>query len=423
MSLLSSLLSSNPIESPPALLLHGATSTGKSTLLKTLLENSGVNYSVVDGDQCVSRQILFQRAVRAIYRSYAPKDPGEYVSISSFTTFATNVQDILKKYSGGKTHILVLDRIDRLGEDPTELYQNFCRIQEQSNIRNLTVVFIISTLLPGAFKTLSIPSIYFPPYSKEESIRIMQEALSIPNASPLFLEKCAEAQQRQVWMRFTETLINALSPYLGTDLALVKDAAKRVWPKYIQPIIDGRAGPGDSVKLYRESQKYFVNEWAITDSLLGENTVANESSTYDRLSNYSLPTQTKYLIIAAYLASYTPAKYDIRLFSKAKDARVSKRGIEQRKALKVNPRFMAAPTFELERMLAILHAIVPSELVSNIDIGVQISTLRTLRLVITASSSADALDAKAKWKVNVSWTLVQQLARDIDFPIEDYLIE
>lgn len=205
-----------------------------------------------------------------------------------------------------------------------------------------------------------------------------------------------------------------------------------------------------------------------------------------------LPLQSKYILIAAYLASYNPSRFDIRFFSRAKEARAKRRDTGRRKLLKINPRLLAAPAFDLERMLAILHAIAPaaglvpdaqganssshsavsgSSLInkyrpvnltssgsrpsslanpldveqnlgagptaqtsknlysdqhggfpSNIDIGVQIATLTTLRLIICLNPN-DPLDSRTRWKINASWPLVNKLAQDINLDLKNYLIE
>jgi origin recognition complex subunit 5 len=137
-----------------------------------------------------------------------------------------------------------------------------------------------------------------------------------------------------------------------------------------------------------------------------------------------LPIQSKYLLIAAYLASYNPPRFDIRFFSKAKEARAKRRDTGRRKRLKIDPRSLAAPAFDLERFLAIYRAIsnqnADDDSLSTVDVFVQISTLQTLRLVLRTDS--DPLDSRTKWKVNASWDQVAQIAREVDFPIEDYIV-
>lgn len=47
---------------------------------------------------------------------------------------------------------------------------------------------------------------------------------------------------------------------------------------------------------------------------------------------FALPYYTKFLLIAAFLASYNPPRYDVRYFAKAGEARKRKKGGGTRKA-------------------------------------------------------------------------------------------
>lgn len=177
-----------------------------------------------------------------------------------------------------------------------------------------------------------------------------------------------------------------------------------------------------------------------------------------------LPLQSKFILCAGYLASYNPPRFDIRFFSRAKEVRGKRRDTGRRKALKINPRLLAAPAFDMERMLAILHAIAPTAgsvgyeedyndnsndgeydengkavkkkmrqfenpyqdrlggFPNNIDIGVQIATLTTLRLMICLNPS-DTLDSKTRWKINTTWPLIKKFSDEIQLDIENFLME
>jgi hypothetical protein len=77
-------------------------------------------------------------------------------------------------------------------------------------------------------------------------------------------------------------------------------------------------------------------------------------------------------------------------------------------------------------MLAILHSISSDwksgSIVTNVDVGVQIATLTALKLILTTSSN-DPLDSRTRWKINTNWSIIQQMANDINLPITDYLME
>ena len=75
-------------------------------------------------------------------------------------------------------------------------------------------------------------------------------------------------------------------------------------------------------------------------------------------------------------------------------------------------------------MIAIFHSLVPDQIASGTaDIMTQIATLVSLRLVVKASGMMDVLDAGTKWKVNVGWDFVKELARSVKFDIENYVTD
>jgi origin recognition complex subunit 5 len=78
----------------------------------------------------------------------------------------------------------------------------------------------------------------------------------------------------------------------------------------------------------------------------------------------------------------------------------------------------------LDRLLAILHAILPDDIRAGVDIAKQIATLTSLRLLVRAGSlgSSDPLEPGGKFRVGpyVTWDYVLALARGLDFELADY---
>lgn len=354
-------------------------------------------------------------------------------------------------------HFLVLDRLDQLPDNPFDLITCLVRLNELTPVKNLCPIFIISTLEPRALVTTHIPHIRFPQYTKAETFEILTETSGcqsicrLPDSCLDTTQASTEGQRSRFWQQYCNVLINALSSYTGSDLRLIQATAKKLWPTFIAPVIKGKFEVSEFLAIYRENQDLFNTEAAVSDKLISGNLAAisrpstskSKSSTETKLvkidtlinnSSYELPLQSKFIICAAYLASYNPPRFDIRFFSRAKEARAKRRDTGRRKLLKINPRLLAAPAFDFERMLAILHAIAPSTaseiytdepskaFPSNIDIGVQIATLTALKLIIRTSSS-DPLDSRTRWKINASWTLVKKLADDIQLDINSFLME
>lgn len=438
--------------------------------MRKFFEESGQRFSWVDCDQCVTIRILLQRALRAMKRDTkaflqldmdafeTPIGPGTGtnfdVATENLTAFYTALADFQNQHSSitASPHFLILDRIDHLPDNPFDLITCLVRLNElTTEITNFCPVFIVSSLEPRALVTTHIPHVMFPQYLRDETIHILTSTEPCLEMCRLPESVLADTNQRlQFWKSYCNVLISALSSYTGSDLRLIKETAKKIWPAFIAPIISGKYKVTEFLPIYRENQDLFNSETAVSDKLISTSLIAPPLSSSRPSSSASsgllqqpppqptvsneLPLQSKFIICAAYLASYNPPRFDIRFFSRAKEARAKRRDTGRRKLLKINPRQLAAPTFDLERMLAILHAIAPSTglecftdepekaFPSNIDIGVQIATLTELKLIVRTSSS-DPLDSRTRWKINASFGLVQKLAKDIQLELNAFLIE
>ena len=69
-----------------------------------------------------------------------------------------------------------------------------------------------------------------------------------------------------------------------------------------------------------------------------------------------LPYMSKFLLFAAFFASYNPARFDVRFFSKGKDNGASKR--QSQNGSKIRQQLLGPKTFPVERMLAIFYSLI-----------------------------------------------------------------
>lgn len=428
-----------------------------------------MRFSWVDCDQCVTIRILLQRALRSIKRDtqqFFNIDPSTLAdpthngnfdvvteNVTAFYTALHNFQEASK--TSDSVHYLILDRLDQLPDNTFDLITCLVRLQSISPVLNICPIFVTSSLEQRAFVTTHIPHIRFPQYTKDETSKIlstMKTLCRLPDSCLDQNETKAELQSIKFWDQYCNVLINALSSYTGSDIRLIKEIAKKLWQEFIDPVVKGRFEVEEFLSIYRENQELFTSERAVADKLISTSLInpsnsvtgtgsGNETSNLltttiskSQGSINELPLQSKYIICAAYLASYNPPRFDIRFFSRAKEARAKRRDTGRRKLLKINPRLLAAPAFDLERMLAILHAIAPSTSTemftdehdkafpSNVDIGAQIATLTELRL-ITRTSSSDPLDSRTRWRINASWNLVEKISKEIGIDLYGFLME
>lgn len=90
-------------------------------------------------------------------------------------------------------------------------------------------------------------------------------------------------------------------------------------------------------------------------------------------SAIDLPMYTKYLLIAAYLASFNSPKYDKRLYLKGSD-KAKKRAAIKHSAEKSVKQCLGPKAFSLNRLLAIFYAICDEPVNLTVNIYSQVGT-------------------------------------------------
>jgi origin recognition complex subunit 5 len=249
---------------------------------------------------------------------------------------------------------------------------------------------------------------------------------------------------KDIWTRFCSAVWDSLSKYSGRDIISFRSACTRLWPSFIAPLDDGLFTTKDFSRLLVSRRSLFQDERVLIPSITTNLSSTSQPlpSTLDPKSRtngiaHQLPLFSRLLLIAAYLASYTPARNDALLFMKVslkarrkKGGGTAKSRPRTSKHRKISAKLLGPQAFVLERMLAIFHAMridagVANGSTSTADIPMAIATLASLRLVVrtSASANADALDAGAKWKVNVGWEVVRGMARSVGVEVEDFIIE
>ena len=154
------------------------------------------------------------------------------------------------------------------------------------------------------------------------------------------------------------------------------------------------------------------------DSIMSLSTIGPAISNSSRL-NIELPFYSKFLLIAAFLASYNPAKSDKRFFVKSHGKQ--KKTMSSIKAKeKLNSQLTGPKPFPLERLLAIFYNIVEEEVNPTATIYSQVTSL--VRLQLLTSVGLELLD-QPKYKCNVSMDFIRTVAKTVQFDIYKYLYD
>lgn len=147
-----------------------------------------------------------------------------------------------------------------------------------------------------------------------------------------------------------------------------------------------------------------------------------------------LPIFASYLLIAAYLASHTPARTDCPRFSKfyqtkfkrkagSNYSKVSKRSSRRRK---IPCHLLGPAVFPAERLYAIYHAILPPNLHTrstdlNLDEAMALLWGRRLLVKSTGGGGGENDILSCKWRVGVDLEFITGIANDVAFDLDDYL--
>ncbi|KAF2810873.1 uncharacterized protein BDZ99DRAFT_462173 [Mytilinidion resinicola] len=413
------------LPSPPTLVVHGLDATGKSSIVKAVLEENSISHAIVNSRECITGRHLLERTLVACLdvveaSSEEKLDRKPYARCENISALSTHLQRL---FEGREKFTLVFDGIDKQREAPPTLLTALARFGE--SIPNFSIVMIITVPHPSALHQTGIPHVHFPPYTRDESITILSR-----NPPPIFLElsdpeleytdDLAAEDNAWVWGRFLAAVWDSLAKGAARDLVSYRVVCTKLWRPFVAPIVDGTFGTRDFSRLMVHRRTIFQGEDALLSRIVPKSTtVASAASTHD------LPCYSKYLLCAAYLASFNPARQDNVYFMKASDKKRRRRKNNTgwtAKNRKISRHLLMPSPFSLDRLLGILRAILPHDLAQTADIYTQIATLSSIRLLVrTGAVGADVLDPGCKWRVNYGFEYVSKLGRSVDFEIGEYL--
>lgn len=140
-----------------------------------------------------------------------------------------------------------------------------------------------------------------------------------------------------------------------------------------------------------------------------------EASGSQQALRIELPFHARFLLLAAYLASYNPPGTDRRFFVKARGPR----GKRQRKANHLSQHLLGPKQFPLNRLVAIFHAIVDEQVAPSAVTLAQVESLVSLRLLARVSRE-EQLSAP-RYKCLVDLDFIRAVARTVAFDIVGHL--
>ncbi|XP_028601702.2 origin recognition complex subunit 5 isoform X1 [Podarcis muralis] len=401
----------------PSLFIYGHTSSGKTYVMQTLLKTLELPHVFVNCVECFTSRLLLEEILRQL-QSLSSKEEYPLPFCDTFNDFirlfkqATMTPDLQKQ-----TLYVVLDRAEQLRELETNLLPGFLRLQELTE-RNVTVVLlseIVWELLRPATGCLEPLPLFFPDYS----IGHLQKILSHDHPPEYSFD---------FYAAYINILLGVFYP-VCRDLKELRHLAALNFSKYCEPVVQQKASERDTRKLWKNIESHLKkamqtvylreissSQW---EQLLQDDGEAGQLKGLSAHAHVELPYYSKFLLIAAYLASYNPARTDKRFFVKH-HGKIRKKNV-QKKHEKTSSHLLGPKPFPLDRLLAILHSIVDSRVAPTANIFSQITSLVTLQLLSLVGHD-DQLNGP-RYKCSVSLDFIRSISRTVNFDIIKYLYD
>ncbi|KAI8321070.1 hypothetical protein GQ54DRAFT_195746 [Martensiomyces pterosporus] len=447
--LLLSLLGEPSDPTPPGIFIYGPSATGKTSVIRELFaqyDRTGQQYAYLDSIECFAPRLLFERTLNA-WAGHTPSKENRfanYARCDNLVDFVNNVRALLSSRQQGQTgamptHYMVIDHAERLRDRGPMLLTSLLRLSELTGAANVAVV-LISNVVWDKFRprhggAIDPVEVYFPYYSKQQILDILAM-------------DCPEGEPQPFFLTFVDAIYEVFHRNC-VDLNELRHLVAMLYPKFVQPVFEGQATRNEFSRLFKLCQPYFVaaserlylreistSEWqkhsAVASAKNNPEDVTRSiyqmAETSDALD---LPYYTKFLLIAAYLASYNPSRLDAQYFARGRDGGARRRQKRKRKGAandedaalggKNRQQLLGPKSFAIERMLAIFYSIIAEPVDSSVDVQIQIASLITLRL-LTKTSAGDRLDS-VKCKCNVSLEAMRTIARSVRFEIDRFLYD
>ncbi|KAL3230461.1 Origin recognition complex subunit 5 [Nakaseomyces bracarensis] len=448
---LGSFINGDPDLTPPNLMIQGYSGTGKTYTIRKFMEsNTDVAYAWLQPIEVVSWKPLFQAIARSTQQALMEKFPNlqktQYdpmaVEEPSFSVrYLTNLFSHYDSLPERVPLYIIYDGFDRLQDIDSQLLYKVLKLHEllprHSKIVLKSVFIVRDISFVQRYSTNSLPLIIFPRYSIDEitELLILSRTQELINSNFMVLQlKTMEGLVvdvdllEKLAINFIQLIVQSFQSYTGNDIFALNDLIDFKWPQYVKNI--NSTNIFDPLALYRATVKVFVST---SDGLLENEEILENEDISEVNQTYELSKISKYLLIAAYFCSYIEAKYDISIFSR----RTTKAATTKRKKKEQNPRFLQPSFFHIERLLAIFQSIYPIEsdipkgslaslksdelMRSNVEVFQNLSELFSLKLIAcTTAKNLDMLGHKIKWRVNVPWEIILEIADSVNFNIADF---
>jgi origin recognition complex subunit 5 len=158
---------------------------------------------------------------------------------------------------------------------------------------------------------------YFKQYQRDRVVTVMMSMLPQMLSDMGIVDENQTKSLTQCYVQLLNLILSAVN-HVTVSISDLQYLTKMLYPVYIEPVLAGRLEPTNTKSLFDVVQPYLVTR--INKIYLRE-MAATKSQTGSKPRLMDFPHYTKFLIIASFLASYNPAKFDAKFFAKGTSKR------------------------------------------------------------------------------------------------------
>lgn len=402
----------------PCIFINGPSATGKTAVVKSFLKTLKLPHAWINCIEAYTPRLLMESVLNQI-SEVIPSPDNDFngycvcLNMSDFVLFLKEI--ITEKELDLVTVYLVFDNSERLREMPPTFLAALLRLHEitELNISILLLSQIIWEKFRNGLSFYEPFQISFPQYSKDETVSI--------------LERDCPSEIGLDCYRHYINLVLSVFFMVTRNLQELRYLAMSNFSKYYEPVTLGEANETDVRKLWRNIEPdlrkslntVYLRETNVSDAASKHSQMNNPI--YEIRANVELPFFSKFLLIAAYIASYNPPGSDKRFFMK-NTGKVYKRKSGVRKSALVNQHQKGPKMFPLCRLLSIFYVIVEEKVSPNATLMSQISNLVSLRL-LAVSNGTDHPLSSPKYKCLVNLDFIRSISSTVRFDIVSYLFD
>ncbi|EDW75780.1 uncharacterized protein Dwil_GK15120 [Drosophila willistoni] len=434
---------------PAAIHLFGHSGTGKTALTKAFFKQcqrqQHVRIAQLNAIECYTTKILLEYVLDALAPS---QDEGDAVRADNMLEFVEKLRQWHDQNDGdgdSQAFLIAVDNAERLRDMDANVLPVLLRLQQLTSL-NLCVVLLSQLPFEKFYNKTGLSeviSLHLPQYNKAETQRILSTDFAHTRNHYLDkfsghherLEICKEALTEDFYGNYLNLFLSVFYKACR-DVPELRLTARKCFDIYMEPVLDGSVEATDISRLWRHiagplrsalTQIYMrIDKHSFEAGDGGGGSSALEDQSVRKLAqSLELPYYGKYLLIAAFLASYNSAKQDKRLFVKHHGKQRKRMQTVNAKA-KTSDKMSTAlgpKSFSIDRLLAIFYAILEEKVGLTCNLLSQISTLVHLKLLSFVSGEQNIMDGSARLQCTVGLEFVLYIGKVVGFNVRQYLCD